>query len=92
MGNKTGGIMDQEISEGRQEESHLSIEETLREIEARVSILKREDTTLEEAFAAYREGMELARACDASISQIEKRVQEIAGDGTLTDFEEGEDV
>ena len=85
-------VITQEKKNEEPEGKQLSIEETLEQIEARINILKKEDTTLEEAFAAYREGMELARACDLSIGRIEKRVQEIAEDGSLQDFEtEGEE-
>lgn len=70
------------------QEEQISVEETLAEIEARIKVLEKEDATLEEAFAAYREGMELIRRCDRSIGAIEERVKEIAEDGTLQDMEE----
>ncbi|MBQ3791177.1 MAG: exodeoxyribonuclease VII small subunit [Lachnospiraceae bacterium] len=73
-----------------QKEEQVSVEETLSEIEARIRILEKEDATLEEAFTAYREGMELIRRCDRSIGIIEERVSKIAEDGTLTDMEDAE--
>ena len=71
-------------------EEQVSVEETLAEIEARIRVLEKEDATLEEAFAAYREGMELIRRCDRSIGEIEERVRMIAEDGTLQDMEDAE--
>ncbi len=68
-------------------EQELSIEETFAEIEKRIRILEQEDAGLEVAFEAYKEGMDLVRRCDASISRIEKRVQQIAEDGSLSDLD-----
>ena len=73
-----------ELVEEAQEE--LSVEEIFEEIESRIRILDNEDATLEEAFKAYREGMEYIRACDRSIERIETRVKKIAEDGTLEDM------
>ena len=67
-------------------QEELSVEEIFEEIESRIRILDNEDATLEEAFKAYREGMEYIRACDRSIERIETRVKKIAEDGTLEDM------
>ncbi|MCR5092991.1 MAG: exodeoxyribonuclease VII small subunit [Lachnospiraceae bacterium] len=74
-----------------QKTEELSVEEYFQEIESRIKILDHEDATLEEAFQAYREGMEYIRACDRSIERIETRVKKIAEDGSLSDFDEKEE-
>ena len=65
----------------------LSVEESFREIELRISALDNEELPLEEAFERYREGMALIRYTSAAIDEVEHRVQEISDDGSRRDFE-----
>ena len=46
-----------------------------------------EDISLEDSFKEYQEGMKLLKYCHEAISEVEKKVQKIAEDGTLEDFE-----
>ena len=48
---------------------------------------EKDDISLEDSFKYYKEGMELLKYCNDAIDKVEKKVQKIAGDGELTDFE-----
>lgn len=70
-----------------QEEKKLSVEEAFAEIEARIQALDSDDISLEDSFKQYQEGMNLLKYAHESIEEVEKKVQKIAEDGSLTDFE-----
>ena len=46
-----------------------------------------ENLTLEEAFAAYSEGMKLLKLCNDQIDKVEKQVMKLSEDGTLTELD-----
>ncbi|MEX0880978.1 MAG: exodeoxyribonuclease VII small subunit [Thermoanaerobaculia bacterium] len=52
-----------------------SFEEAIARLEAIVAELEGEDRGLEKQFALFQEGMELARFCDAKLSEVEKSVE-----------------
>lgn len=70
-----------------QEEKKLSVEEAFAEIEARIQALDSDDISLEDSFKQYQEGMNLLKYAHEAIEEVEKKVQKIAEDGSLTDFE-----
>lgn len=61
----------------------LSIEENFAKLEEAIQRLENEDTSLEEAFAAYSEGMQLVKACNDQIDRVEKQVLKLTQEGTL---------
>lgn len=61
------------------EENFLKIEEVIEKLEA-------EDVSLEEAFAAYCEGMKLLKNCNEQIDKVEKKVLKLTEDGGLTEM------
>ena len=62
----------------------MTIEENFAKIEETLIMLESEDVTLEEAFAAYSEGMKLLKICNDQIDKVEKQVLKLSEDGTLT--------
>ena len=52
-----------------------SFEEAMERLEAIVAELEGEDRGLEEQFALFQEGMELARLCDRKLGEVEKSVE-----------------
>lgn len=70
-----------------QEEKKLSVEEAFAEIEARIKALDSDEINLEDSFKQYQEGMNLIKYAHEAIEEVEKKVQKIAEDGSLTDFE-----
>lgn len=61
----------------------LSIEENFAKLEESIQRLEDEDATLEEAFAAYSEGMRLVKVCNDQIDRVEKQVLKLTQEGTL---------
>ena len=45
------------------------------------------DIALEDAFAAYSEGMKLLKDCNDQIDKVEKKVLKLASDGNLTEMD-----
>ena len=58
----------------------LKIEEVIEKLEA-------EDISLEDAFAAYSEGMQLLKTCNDQIDKVEKQVLKLTEDGELTQLQ-----
>ena len=87
------GTMTQEIDmaprkkEEIQQEKKLSVEDAFAEIEAKIQALDSDEISLEDSFKEYQKGMELLKYAHKTIEEVEKKVQKIAEDGSLTDFE-----
>ena len=71
----------------KEKDRNLTIEEAFSEIDTRIKALEADDISLEDSFREYREGMELLKYCHEAISEVEKKVQKIAEDGTREDFD-----
>ncbi len=66
--------------------SEISLEEAFEKVETVIERLEDEDITLEESFAAYKEGMKLLEYCNRKIDKVEKQVLKINEDGGLDEF------
>jgi exodeoxyribonuclease VII small subunit len=70
-----------------------SFEEAMARLEAIVAELEGEDRGLEQQFALFQEGMELARFCDKKLGEVEKSVEivlkEAAGEWKTAPFDAG---
>lgn len=68
-----------------------SFEEAMARLEAIVAELEGEDRGLEQQFALFQEGMELARFCDGKLGEVEKSVEivlkEAAGEWKTAPFD-----
>jgi exodeoxyribonuclease VII small subunit len=68
-----------------------TFEEAMARLEAIVAELEGEDRGLEEQFALFQEGMELARFCDHKLGEVEKSVEivlkEAAGEWKTAPFD-----
>lgn len=71
----------------KQEEQ--SLEELFAEAEALIGRMEEPDLPLEEAFAAYEQGMKIIRACNSRIDQVEQKMLVMNEEGELVPF--GED-
>lgn len=69
-----------------EEVSKLSLEQAFEKLEDTISRLESEDVTLEESFAAYKEGMELLKHCNDSIDKVEKQVLMLSTAGELETY------
>ena len=65
----------------------MTIEETFAKIEETIEKLEQDDIALEDAFAAYSEGMKLLKDCNEQIDKVEKKVLKLASDGNLTEMD-----
>ena len=68
-------------------EKKLSIEEAFSEIDDKIKALENDDISLEDSFKEYQQGMELLKYCHQAIAEVEQKVQKIAQNGSLEDFE-----
>ena len=69
----------------------VSLEELFAQAETIVARLEEPQIALEDAFAAYEQGMQIIRACNARIDQVEKKMLVMNEDGGL-DLFDGEDA
>lgn len=75
-------------TEKRQDEfDGLSIEDAFEQIRDLLVEMEKEDVTLEKSFEDYEKGMRLIRYCNGKIDRVEKKVQKLNEDGSLSDFE-----
>lgn len=52
----------------------MTLEESFEKLEGLVSALESKDISLEDAFARYKEGIELVKQCNDMIDKVEKEV------------------
>lgn len=63
------------------EENQLSLEEAFEKLEEVVERLEQPETSLEDSFAAYKEGVALVNFCNGMIDKVEKEVKVLAEGG-----------
>ena len=74
-------------NENKKQEKELTIEEAFTKIEEKIHALEKEDISLEDSFNVYQDGMKLLKYCHEAIEEVEAKVQKIAEDGSLEEFE-----
>lgn len=60
-----------------------SLEENFDRLEETISRLEEEDISLEDAFRAYSQGMQLLKRCNDQIDRVEKEVLKLTEEGRL---------
>lgn len=68
------------------EENRLSLEEAFARLELVVEKLEKPETSLEEAFRAYKDGIGLVNLCNGMIDRVEKDVKVLSQGGTIDEF------
>ena len=48
--------------------------------------LENRDTSLEDSFILYRQGMELLKLCSGKLDTVEKKMLQLNEDGTFSEF------
>lgn len=61
----------------------MTIEENFAKLEETIEKLESEDVSLEDAFAAYAEGMKILKDCNDQIDKVEKQVLKLTAEGKL---------
>ncbi|MBQ3105676.1 MAG: exodeoxyribonuclease VII small subunit [Lachnospiraceae bacterium] len=72
-----------------EQRTELTLEEALEKLEETIEKLQSSETTLEDSFKIYREGMEYIRFCNDTIDKVEKKVLILNEEGDLSEFSEG---
>ena len=73
-----------ENSEQLQEEKPL--EEMFAELDLLAGKLEDRETSLEDSFRLYRQGMELLKLCSDKLDTVEKKMLQLNEDGTFSEF------
>ncbi|MDO5573468.1 MAG: exodeoxyribonuclease VII small subunit [bacterium] len=64
----------------------MTLDEAFGKVEAVLDRLEAEDTTLENSFQMYQEGMRLLKICNDKIDRVEKQVLVMDEKGELNEF------
>ncbi len=64
-----------------EEKKKLSLEEAFEKLETVIETLERPETSLEESFQAYKEGVSLVQLCNEQIDRVEKEVRVLSQEG-----------
>ncbi len=72
--------------EKQSEEKELTLEENFERLEKTIGRLEDDGISLEDAFAAYSEGMALLKSCNEQIDRVEKKVLKLSEDGGLEEL------
>ena len=68
------------------EEKQLSLEEAFEQLETVIEKLEQPETSLEESFEAYKEGVALVNLCNGMIDRVEKEVKVLTEGGMKDEF------
>ena len=71
---------------GTAENKERSVEEAFGQLDVLAQKLEDKDTTLEESFRLYRQGMELLKYCSDKLDTVEKKMLQMNEDGTFREF------
>ena len=63
-----------------------TIEEVFQELDNLAVKLEDSETSLEDSFRFYKEGMELLKYCSDKLDTVEKKMLQMDEDGTLHEF------
>ena len=63
-----------------------TLEESFTELDGLAEKLEDRETSLEDSFRFYRQGMELLKFCSEKLDTVEKKMLQINEDGTFSEF------
>ena len=69
------------------ENEEMKLEEAFTRLEAIAEKLEDRETSLEDSFSLYQQGMELLKYCSSRLDTVEKKMMQISEDGTLSEFQ-----
>ena len=70
----------------REEMPGKTIEDAFKELDLLSQKLEDRETSLEESFLLYKKGMELLKYCNNKLDTVEKKMQLLNEDGSLSEF------
>lgn len=68
-------------------QNSMDLNTMFEKLEQVIGSLEGNETTLEESFSLYSQGMEMVKECSKTIDEIEKKVMVLDGNGDLKEFE-----
>ena len=71
------------------QEEELSLEEAFQELDILAQKLEDRETSLEDSFLLYQQGMELLKFCNGKLDTVEKKMLQMNEDGTFSEFSRG---
>lgn len=74
---------------GMEEKEKISIEEAFLKLDELAEKLEERETSLEDSFQFYKQGMELLKYCSEKLDTVEKKMLEMNEDGTVSEFSRG---
>jgi len=75
------------MSMSKEAETEFTLEENFARLEELVNRLSDEDISLEQAFTAYSQGMEVLKQCNEQIDRVEKKVLKLSEGNVLTQLQ-----
>lgn len=75
-----------EEKKGEQKETQIPLEELFSKLEEVVKNLENPESSLEESFQYYNEGMQLLKRCNERIDSVEKKVLVLDEEGETYEF------
>lgn len=72
------------MDEEKKEEK--SLEEAFAQLDDLAGRLEDRETSLEDSFRLYKQGMELLKYCNDKLDTVEKKMLQMNEDGTLSEF------
>ena len=72
------------MAEAKKEEK--SIEDTFGQLDLLARKLEDKETSLEDSFNLYKQGMELLKFCSDKLDTVEKKMLQMNEDGTFSEF------
>ena len=74
------------MTETIKEKEEKTLEEAFSELDVLAKKLEDRETSLEESFCLYKQGMELLKYCSGKLDTVEKKMLQMDEDGTLSEF------
>ncbi len=71
-----------------EDKKERSLEENFDRLEELIEALSDSDVSLEDAFRAYSEGVNLLKECNDQIDRVEKKVLALSGNGELEELDQ----
>ena len=79
-------VQEEGVQEEGPEREGLSLEESFVRLDEMIEKLQDQDTSLEEAFRVYQEGMALVKSCSGKIDLVEKKVMVLNEEGEMDEL------
>lgn len=71
------------------QDEELSLEEAFSKLDVLAQKLEDRETSIEDSFLLYQQGMELLKLCNGKLDTVEKKMLQMNEDGTFSEFSRG---